>query len=64
MCVCGVCVYVCVCMSVYVCICVCVCVCVCVCIYVLGWFTGSLVVQPVLIWCSVFLLAAVAAVTV
>ena len=43
---------------------VCVCVCVCVCVHVLP--IEGLVVQgqPVVIWCSVFLLAAVAAVTI
>ena len=61
---------------VYVCVCVvCVCVRVCVlCVWVHWWLSGmhselpikGLVVQgqPVVIWCSVFLLAAVAAVTI
>ena len=59
------CVYVCV----YVCVCMCVCVCVCVC--VLSGIHSELPIkglgvqgQPVVIWCSVFLLAAVAAVTI
>ena len=66
------CVCVCVCVCVHVSVCVCVCVCVCV--WVHWWLSGmhselpieGLVVQgqPVVIWCSVFLLAAVAAVTI
>ena len=64
-CVCVVCVCVwCVCVCVW-CVCVCVwCVCVCVCVSELP--IEGLVVQgqPVVIWCSVFLLAAVAAVTI
>ena len=66
----------CVCVYVRVCVCVCVCVsvCVCVCTWVHWWLSGmhselpieGLVGQgqPVVIWCSVFLLAAVAAVTI
>ena len=75
-----VCVYLYVCVSVSVCVSVCACVCVCVCVSVClsvrvhWWLSGmhselpieGLVVQgqPVVIWCSVFLLAAVAAVTI
>ena len=61
--------YVCVFVCVHVCVSVCVCACVCH-----WWLSGmhcelpieGLVVQgqPVVIWCSVFLLAAVAAVTI
>ena len=70
------CVCVCVCESVcvYVCVSVCVCVCVCVCVWVHWWLIGiqselpikglGVQGQPVVIWCSVFLLAAVAAVTI
>ena len=61
-----------------VCVCVCVrvraCVCVCVCVCVHWWLSGihselpikglGVQGQPVVIWCSVFLLAAVAAVTI
>ena len=56
-----------------VCVRVCVCVCVCVCVWVHWWLSGfrtelpikgfGVQGQPVVIWCSVFLLAAVAAVT-
>ena len=66
-----VCVCICVCECVRACACECVCVCACVCMW---WLSGmhselpieGLVVQgqPVVIWCSVFLLAAVAAVTI
>ena len=46
-------------------LCVCVCVCVCVCIHSELPIKGLGVQgQPVVIWCSVFLLAAVAAVTI
>ena len=51
-----------------------VCVCVCVCVWVHWWLSGihselpikglGVQGQPVVIWCSVFLLAAVAAVTI
>ena len=72
------CVCVCVCMCVRVRICVCVCVCgffVCVCAqWVHWWLSGihselpikglGVQGQAVVIWCSVFLLAAVAAVTI
>ena len=70
-----VCVSACMCMCVcgvrVVCVCVCACgVCVCVCVWLSGMHSElpieGLVVQgqPVVIWCSVFLLAAVAAVTI
>ena len=78
MCVCVCCVCVCVC-GLCVCVCLCVCVvCVCVCVGGEGgvhwWLSGihselpikrlGVQGQPVVIWCSVFLLAAVAAVTI
>ena len=57
-----------------VCVCVCVCVCVYVCVWVHWWLSGihselpikglGVQGQPVVIWCSVFLLASVAAVTI
>ena len=68
----SVCMHVCECE--YVCVCMCVCVCVCVYVWVHWRLTGihselpikglGVQGQPVFIWCSVFLLAAVAAVTI
>ena len=66
-CVCG-CLCVCVCM--YVCVCLCLCVCVCVCVWLSGIHSEVPIKgfgvqgQPVVFWCSVFLLAAVVAVTI
>ena len=76
-CVC-VCVCVCVCCVCVVCVCVCVCcvcvLCVCVRAWIHWWLSGihselpmkrfGVQGQPVVIWCSVFLLAAVDAVTI
>ena len=63
------------CVSVSVCVCVCMCVSVCVCGGGVHWWLSGIHSelpikvlgvqgQPVVIWCSVFLLAAVAAVTI